>query len=86
MHIVIAMAKVGQVGKFSIHVFAPSQHDNKYIKVKGKGGENLGKFRLDTLKWECNIRLTYGDKKKILAWVEEHLEEINNKINALARV
>jgi hypothetical protein len=81
----MAMAKVGQVGRFSIYVFSPSRHDNNYVKVKGKGGEDLGKFRLDSFYWEKNMGLSPADKKKIVKWVEDHLGEINKKIKYLER-
>lgn len=85
MHIILAMAKVGQVGRFSIYVFSPSKHDNQYVKIKGKGGEDLGKFRLDVFDWEQNTGLSPADKTKIVKWVEDHLDEINKKIKYLER-
>ena len=84
MHIVIAMAKVGQLGKFSIYVFPPSQHDNNYVKVKTRGGETVGKFRLDIWAWEKNIQLSSVDRSKLEAWVVDNLDTISNKIKEMS--
>lgn len=86
MHSIESMARVGQIGKFTIYVFAPSKHSNNYIKVKGKGGVILGKFRLDILEWESAIALSPSDKTLIEKWVTGNIESIRNKINTLARL
>jgi len=85
LHTVMGMAKVGQVGGFSIYVIARSKHGNNYVKIKGKGGNILGKFRLDVWEWENVLDISSSDRKKILAWLSLNLKLITRKIEELPR-